>query len=87
MTSFEQSVLNVAGVQSGHIHTMWTVLMYVCSVMYVLVVAFLAWALLRSRDAGNPDRRSDSAGTARLPHWTALRRLPRSAQLPRQPLR
>jgi cytochrome c oxidase subunit 2 len=73
VTSFEQSVLNVAGVQSGHIHTMWTVLMYVCSVMYVLVVAFLAWALLRSRGDGNPDRRSDSPAISTALHtWIGI---------------
>ena len=32
MSPTEHSVLDVAGVQSAHIHTMWNVLMYVCGV-------------------------------------------------------
>lgn len=52
------SVLDTAGVQSGHIHTMWTVLMAVCGLMYFLVLAFLLWGLLRAR------RRSSGPGIA-----------------------
>ncbi len=54
MRAAEHSVLDVAGVQGGHIHTMWTVLMDVCGVMYLLVLGFLVWALLRGR-RGVPD--------------------------------
>ena len=73
MSSFEHSVLDVAGLQSGHILTMWHVLIYVCGVMYVLVAAFLIWALLRARRNPETVTLSDSPGMGMaLNTWIAL---------------
>ena len=71
--AFEQTVLQAAGVQNGHIHTIWLVLLYVCGVMYLLVVCFLVWALWRARkarhSAPNPDAPGMSIG---LYAWIGL---------------
>jgi heme/copper-type cytochrome/quinol oxidase subunit 2 len=73
MTAFEQTVLNVAGVQNGHIHTMWTVLIYICTAMYLLVVCFLAWALWRARKTGHAHRTPDAPGMSTALHaWIGL---------------
>jgi len=60
MTPFEHSVLDVAGVQNAYIHTMWTVLLGICALMYVLVLGFLLWALLRARRTPDPVRPAES---------------------------
>jgi len=62
MSGFEHSVLDAAGIQSGHIHTMWNVLMYVCGSMYLLVIAFLVWAMLRTHHHRETEAKGDSAG-------------------------
>jgi cytochrome c oxidase subunit 2 len=73
MTSFEHTVLDVAGVQNAHIHTMWTVLMDICTVVYLLVAGFLIWALLRGRRAGNRGTSGDSPTlSAALSGWIGL---------------
>ena len=73
MTAFEQTVLNVAGVQNGHIHTMWTVLIYICTAMYLLVVCFLFWALWRARKTGHAHRTPDAPGMSTALHaWIGL---------------
>jgi cytochrome c oxidase subunit 2 len=56
---------------------MWTVLVYVCTVMYVLVGAFLIWALLRARrtraPTPTPQTMADSPAIATALHtWIAL---------------
>jgi len=74
MRGVEHSVLDVAGVQSDHIHTMWTVLMGVCGVMYLLVLIFLVWGLMRAR--GKPPGSAVAAETrlmsAALRGWIAV---------------
>jgi len=73
MTAFEQTVLDVAGVQNGHIHTIWLVLLYICGVMYLLVVCFLLWALGRSRKAQPARRGPDAPGmSTALYAWIGL---------------
>jgi cytochrome c oxidase subunit II len=69
----EHSVLDVAGIQSAHIHTMWNVLMYVCGSMYLLVIVFLVWALLRARRARAAPAAADSPGiTFALRGWIGI---------------
>jgi cytochrome c oxidase subunit 2 len=73
MIPSEHQVLDVAGVQNAHIHTMWNALMGICTVMYVLVLGFLIWALLRARRAGRPPFAGDSAGmSVALRSWIGL---------------
>jgi cytochrome c oxidase subunit 2 len=73
VTAFEQSVLDVAGTQNAHIHTMWRVLVDVCGVMYLLVLGFLIWAVLRARRSRSPDRSFDLPGmSAALYTWIGL---------------
>ena len=73
MTPFEHSVLDVAGVQNAYIHTMWTVLLGICALMYVLVLGFLLWALLRARRTPESDRPAESTGVdSALYAWIGL---------------
>jgi cytochrome c oxidase subunit 2 len=73
VTAFEQSVLDVAGTQNAHIHTMWRVLIDVCGVMYLLVLGFLIWSLLHARRSASPDRSADSPGmSTALYTWIGL---------------
>jgi cytochrome c oxidase subunit 2 len=73
MSTAEHSVLDTAGLQSAHIHTMWNVLMYVCGSMYVFVVVFLVWALLRARRARALPQLEDSPGIVRALHsWIGI---------------
>ena len=44
-----QSVLDVAGVHAKHIELMWNTMLWVCGVMYALVMIFLIGALMRAR--------------------------------------
>jgi cytochrome c oxidase subunit 2 len=46
-----QSPLNPTGDQAMFSDLVWRVMLVVCGVMYVLVMAFLAWALVRARTA------------------------------------
>ena len=73
MSPTGHSVLDVAGVQSAHIHAMWNVLMYVCGAMYLFVIVFLAWALVRGRRAREIQAPGDSAGiTFALRGWIGI---------------
>jgi cytochrome c oxidase subunit 2 len=44
-------MLDPVGDQARHIDSLWRTMLVVCGVMYVLVLAFLAWALYRARSA------------------------------------
>ncbi|MGA0607168.1 cytochrome c oxidase subunit II [Phenylobacterium sp. VNQ135] len=44
-----QSSMDVAGRQAGDIKSIWTLMLWICGVMYALVLAFLGWALWRAR--------------------------------------
>jgi len=44
-----QSALDPAGAQADRIFGVWNLLLYVCGFFYALVLAFLAWALVRHR--------------------------------------
>jgi cytochrome c oxidase subunit 2 len=74
-----QSALDPAGEQAAHIDGMWRLLLWVCGIMYALVLAFLAWALWRARRrlAGPPIADSAESGAElrmrrALASWTAL---------------
>src|SRR5438067_878251 len=45
----EQTMLQPIGQQARDIDVIWRTMLVVCGVMYVLVLAFLAWALWRAR--------------------------------------
>lgn len=75
-----QTMLDPAADQARNIDVIWRVMLIVCGVMFLLVLAFLAWALWRARD---PRRRQDLAPTPghtaaepvlerTLTGWTAL---------------
>jgi cytochrome c oxidase subunit 2 len=74
-----QSALDPASEQAAHIDGMWRLLLWVCGIMYALVLAFLAWALWRARRrlAGPPIADSAESGAElrmrrALASWTAL---------------
>jgi len=46
-----QTMLDPAGEQARHIDVIWRAMLGVCGFMYVLVLAFLAWAIWRARRA------------------------------------
>src|SRR5687767_15129326 len=52
----EQSVLNSAGIQAERLEFLWWVFFYICSAVYIAVIAVLIAAILR--------RRRSSADTA-----------------------
>ena len=74
MNAAEHSVLDVAGVQSAHIHTMWTALTAVCALMYVLVIGFLIWGLMRAhRKPAIPADRPETRWMSNALHgWIGL---------------
>jgi cytochrome c oxidase subunit 2 len=73
-----QTMLDPAGDQASHINDIWRLMLVVCGVMYLLVMGFLAWALVRGRRApiaGEPAAGHTAAepGLERsLRGWTAL---------------
>ncbi|WP_374471794.1 cytochrome c oxidase subunit II [Phenylobacterium sp.] len=50
-----QTTLDPAGDQARHIDVVWRTMLVVCGIMYLLVMAFLAWALVRARRAPPSD--------------------------------
>lgn len=44
-----QTSLDPAGAEAGHIFSLWTLMLWICGGMYLLVIAFLGWAIWRSR--------------------------------------
>ena len=44
-----QTMLDPVGDQARHIGDIWRLMLVICGVMYVLVLGFLAWALVRAR--------------------------------------
>jgi cytochrome c oxidase subunit 2 len=74
-----QSMLDPVGDQARHIDDIWRLMLLVCGVMYVLVLGFLAWALVRARGraavAASPAPGHTAAEPAlerTLGGWTAL---------------
>jgi cytochrome c oxidase subunit 2 len=49
-----QSALDPAGPQAGRISDMWWLMFWVCSAVFVLVIAFLLMAVFRRRPQGEP---------------------------------
>ena len=49
-----QTMLDPVGDQARHVDVIWRTMLGVCGVMYVLVLAFLAWALWRARTRPAP---------------------------------
>ncbi len=69
------SILQPLGVHADHIDVIWTTMLWVCGVMYAIVLVFLTLALLRHRRAGSTH--ADEAGQHRrmstvLGVWTTL---------------
>ena len=76
-----QSALDPAADQAKDIHGMLLLMLWICGVMYLLVLGFLAWALWRARgrtgvlaaSAGDPDAEvRDTTLLQALGGWTAL---------------
>ncbi|MBW8816178.1 MAG: cytochrome c oxidase subunit II [Caulobacterales bacterium] len=74
-----QDSLNPAGDQAAHTQDVWRLMLIVCGAMYVLVMAFLGWALWRARRAldGPPledavKSSADAPMRNALVGWTAL---------------
>jgi hypothetical protein len=61
-----QSVLDSAGIQAGRIETLWWVMFWVTSIVAVVVLGFLAAAVLRARG-----RNPSTAGDPRLLRYVA----------------
>jgi len=71
-----QTMLEPVGDQARHIGSLWNLMLAVCGVMYVLVLGFLGWALLRARRNGW--RSADAAPPAATGHTAAEPMLERS---------
>jgi cytochrome c oxidase subunit II len=67
-----QTMLDPAGEQARDIDVVWRTMLVVCGVMYVLVLAFLGWALWRAREAR--ELPSDLPVTGETPADPTLRR-------------
>ena len=74
-----QSALDPAADQSRSIHGMLLLMLWVCGIMYLLVLAFLAWALWRARGklgrlaVGDAEAETDDRGIERaMGGWTVL---------------
>jgi len=69
-----QSSMDVAGRQAGDIKGVWTLMLWVCGVMYLLVLAFLGWTLWRARRplADAPPLADSALSPADRPMQTAL---------------
>ncbi len=76
-----QSVLDPAGDQAKDIHGMLVLMLWICGVMYLLVLGFLAWALWRARgrigvlaqSQADPDAEVRDRGLMQaLGGWTVL---------------
>jgi cytochrome c oxidase subunit II len=70
------SALQPLGAHAQHIDVMWQTMLWVCGLMYVLVLVFLALALWRRREQENSRNREGSRGQKRfsvlLAIWTGL---------------
>lgn len=66
------SVVEPAGVHAQHIDVVWTAMVWVCGFMYVLVLGFLAYSLLRHRGAARAAGDHHRALSKVLVGWTAL---------------
>jgi cytochrome c oxidase subunit 2 len=70
-----QSSLDAAGDHAAIIAGVWTLMMWVCGTMGLLLLAFLAWALLRARrrrGAASDPQRHDIGLARGLHGWIAL---------------
>src|SRR5688500_13396936 len=61
-----QSALDPAGVQAASIEWLWWVMFWVCTAVFVLVIAAVAWAWVRGRSSGDarPSQARLTAGVA-----------------------
>src|SRR4051812_32668015 len=69
------SALQALGVHSQHIDFIWRTMLWVCGFMYLLVIAFLIFAIRRRRSAALTPPQSDSPTrgmSVALGGWTAL---------------
>jgi cytochrome c oxidase subunit 2 len=60
------------GVHAQHIDKLWQAMLWTCTVMYVLVLAFLVLAILRRNRAPGPDMREDRRLSVTLGVWIVL---------------
>ena len=71
-----QAALDPAGDQARAIHGLWTLMLWVCGGMYLLVLSFLAAAVWRARRSGAAGIGADSTNELRLRRglagWSAL---------------
>jgi cytochrome c oxidase subunit 2 len=72
-----QTMLDPAGDEAAGIHGVWTLMLWVCGFMYLLVIGFLVWAMLRRRAArlgvDNPEPTAADAGLEKvLAGWVGL---------------
>ncbi|MDQ1612251.1 MAG: cytochrome c oxidase subunit [Pyrinomonadaceae bacterium] len=66
-----QSILNPAGPNAGNVSRLWWLMFYVCAAVFLLVIAFLAAALARTRRRTNkltdaPDTEPDAGRERRM---------------------
>jgi len=50
-----QSALTPGGPQAAHLAHLWWIFFWVCLAVYVITIAFLVWAVIRSRRNATPD--------------------------------
>lgn len=72
-----QTALDPAGAEAGSIFSLWTLMLWVCGFMYLLVLGFLGWAIWRSRRplglAAAPVTEAHDGGMERaLAGWAGL---------------
>ena len=67
------SALAPAGVHAQHLDTLWHIMLWTCGVMYVLVLGFVTFALLRAWKAPPTDESAHSQGLKRALYvWIAI---------------
>lgn len=70
-----QTPLDPAGYQAASIHTIWTLMLWVCGFFYVLVIVFLLWGIWRNRRVagGEPQVAAHDPGLERsLTVWAVM---------------
>ena len=67
-----QDALNAAGVQAAHVESLWWLMFWVCTIVFVATMIALAASVVRARRADERDESRVSApGERRLTRWVA----------------